>query len=91
VVAVSLKNSKNNELVRAMLAAIRSQGGEPRFKKKTGTSDMNVAAEAWAGVPIIAYGPGDSKLDHRPDERLDLEEYRRSIRVLETTIERLLD
>lgn len=81
---------KNNELVRAMLASIRDQGGEPRFKKKTGTSDMNVAASAWEGVPIVAYGPGDSRFDHTPEERLDLAEYGKAIAVLKATIHRLL-
>ena len=81
---------KNNELVRALLASIRGQGGEPRFKKKTGTSDMNVAAAVWEGVPIVAYGPGDSRLDHTPEERLDLAEYGRAIAVLRATIDRLL-
>ncbi len=81
---------KNNELVRALLASIRGLGGEPRFKKKTGTSDMNVAAGAWEGVPIVAYGPGDSRMDHTPEERLDLAEYQRAIEVLRGTIDRLL-
>ncbi len=81
---------KNTALVRAMLAAIRAEGGDPVFKRKTGTSDMNVAAAAWPGVPIIAYGPGDSRLDHTPEERLDLAELSRAAKVLEAALERLL-
>lgn len=81
---------KNTPLVRALLASIRAEGGEPAFKRKTGTSDMNVAAAAWPGVPIAAYGPGDSRLDHTPEERLDLSEYRTAIAVLERTVGRLL-
>jgi LysW-gamma-L-lysine carboxypeptidase len=39
--------------------------------------------------PIIAYGPGDSALDHTPDEHTDLDEYLRSIRVLTLALQRL--
>jgi LysW-gamma-L-lysine carboxypeptidase len=49
---------------------------------KTGTSDMNVVARAWPDMPILAYGPGDSSLDHTPQEHIELWEYFRSIQVL---------
>ncbi len=70
---------KNTPLVRAFLAAIRAEGLEPAFKVKSGTSDMNVVGPAW-NCPIVAYGPGDSSLDHTPNEHLDLAEYRQAIR-----------
>lgn len=72
---------KNTPLVRAMLRSIRAEGGHPRFKLKTGTSDMNVLAPSW-DCPFVAYGPGDSSLDHTPEERIEEKEYLRSIRVL---------
>lgn len=72
---------KNNALVRAFLVAIRGQGGKPAFTLKTGTADMNIVGPAW-GCPIVAYGPGDSALDHTPNEHLDLAEYERAIDVL---------
>jgi len=72
---------KNTPLVRAFLAAIRTEGLEPAFKVKSGTSDMNVVGPAWT-CPIVAYGPGDSRLDHTPNEHLDLAEYRQAIRIL---------
>ena len=77
---------KNNPLVRALLASIRAEGGEPTFRRKTGTSDMNLAHDAWPEVPIAAYGPGDSMLDHTPGERLDLAEYSRAINVMERVV-----
>jgi LysW-gamma-L-lysine carboxypeptidase len=77
---------KNTPLVRAFLRAIREQGGEPRFSVKSGTSDMNVVGPAWR-CPILAYGPGDSRLDHTPEEHIELEEYLRSIEVLTRAIE----
>ena len=73
-------SSKRNALVRALLGGIRSQEGRPRFKCKTGTSDMNLL-QVW-GCPIVAYGPGDSALDHTPDEHLDLADYERACAVL---------
>jgi LysW-gamma-L-lysine carboxypeptidase len=84
------QGDKNNPLVRAMLKAIRAEGGRPRFKLKTGTSDMNTVGPAW-GCPIVAYGPGDSSLDHTPDEHIDVEEYKRAIAVLARALETLDD
>jgi LysW-gamma-L-lysine carboxypeptidase len=72
---------KNSPVVRAMLRAIRAEGGRPRFKLKTGTSDMNIVGPAW-GCAIVAYGPGDSSLDHTPQEHIEIDEYLRSIDVL---------
>jgi len=74
--------------VRAFLAAIRSAGGEPGFVLKTGTADLNIVGPAW-NCPAVAYGPGDSTLDHTPDEKLALEDYRRAVDVLVKTLERL--
>lgn len=79
---------KNTPPVRALLRAIRAEGGRPRFKLKTGTSDMNVVGPAW-GCPIVAYGPGDSALDHTPDEHIEIEEFRRGIDVLARALETL--
>ena len=49
---------------------------------------MNVVGPIW-NCPIIAYGPGESALDHTPDERLNLGEYLRAIRVLASVLEAL--
>jgi LysW-gamma-L-lysine carboxypeptidase len=37
----------------------------------------------------VAYGPGDSSLDHTPKEHIDIEEYLRAIDVLTRTLETL--
>ncbi len=84
----AFRADKNNPLVRGFLGAIRALGGEPRFKLKTGTSDMNVVGPAW-GCPVVAYGPGDSSLDHTPHEHISLAEYRRAIGVLTAVLESL--
>ncbi|MFB6298729.1 MAG: [LysW]-lysine hydrolase [Halobacteriales archaeon] len=66
---------------RALRGAIRRAGGDPRLLRKTGTADMNLFAEQW-DCPMATYGPGDSDLDHAPDERLSLAEYDRGVTVL---------
>lgn len=83
------RGGKSNPLVRAFLAEIRAWGGTPRFVVKTGTSDMNVVAPHWPATPLLAYGPGDSSLDHTPREHLDLDEYLAAIRVLRGVLRRL--
>ena len=85
---VPFRAAKNTPVVAALLAGIRAAGGTPAFAYKTGTSDMNVVGPAW-GCPIAAYGPGDSGLDHTPEERLDLAEYEKSIGVLVEALRRL--
>ena len=80
--------AKDNALVRAMVGAIRTQGRRPAFVLKSGTSDMNVVCTRWR-CPLIAYGPGDSHLDHTPDEHLPLDDYATAIATLRHFIEHL--
>ena len=47
---------------------------------------MNVVGPIWQ-CPIVAYGPGDSQLDHTPDEHVVIAEYERAIAVLQTVLE----
>ncbi|WP_420595890.1 [LysW]-lysine hydrolase [Deinococcus sp.] len=77
----AIRYGRDTPLARALRLAIRAHGGIPVFKLKTGTSDMNVVAPHWP-VPTLAYGPGDSTLDHTPQERLDLAEYERAVLIL---------
>ena len=81
----AVRKDKNNLLVRNFLKSIRDLQAKPKFKLKTGTSDMNVVAPYW-DCPMVAYGPGDSSLDHTPDEHIEIEEYRRAIDVLESVL-----
>jgi LysW-gamma-L-lysine carboxypeptidase len=75
------KEGKNNPLVRAFLRAIRTEGGRPTFKVKLGTSDMNTVGPVW-DCPIVAYGPGDSALDHTPEEHILVKEFYQAITVM---------
>ena len=74
--------------MRAFLAGIRSVGGQPGFVLKTGTADLNIVAPVW-GCPAAAYGPGDSALDHTPNEHISLDEFKRSISVLQFVLKQL--
>jgi LysW-gamma-L-lysine carboxypeptidase len=77
-------------LVRSFLTALRTTAPDvrPSFVVKTGTSDMNVVAPVWQ-CPIVAYGPGDSSLDHTPHEHLALDDYWQAVLVLEGTLREL--
>ena len=79
---VAVRTDKSNALVKTFLRSIRDCKGIPKFKVKTGTSDMNVVTPVW-NCPIVAYGPGNSALDHTPEEHIEIEEYGRAIDVLE--------
>jgi len=79
---------KNTALVRAFLASIRAAAGKPGFVLKTGTSDLNIVAPVW-NCPAVVYGPGDSALDHTPDEHLPLSEYSQAVDVLKGVLQRL--
>src|SRR5688572_1459454 len=81
------KGDRHNVLVRSFLAGLRTfdPSAQLGFVVKTGTSDMNVVAPVWK-CPIVAYGPGDSALDHTPNEHLKLDEYWKAVNVLEQTL-----
>jgi len=84
----AFKGGKNGPLIRSFLAEIRRAGGDPGFVLKAGTADLNIVAPAW-GCPAIAYGPGDSNLDHTPNEHLSIGEYERAVDVLAAVLKRL--
>jgi LysW-gamma-L-lysine carboxypeptidase len=81
------RGDRNNALVRSFLAGLRSIEATEKlgFVLKTGTSDMNVVGPVWQ-CPMVAYGPGDSSLDHTPHEHLPLDEYWKAVNVLEQTL-----
>jgi [amino group carrier protein]-lysine/ornithine hydrolase len=81
------RGDRNNVLVRSFLAGLRSVEASEKlgFVVKTGTSDMNVVGPAWQ-CPIVAYGPGDSALDHTPNEHLSVDEYWKAVQVIEHTL-----
>ncbi|MEM3527439.1 MAG: M20/M25/M40 family metallo-hydrolase [Candidatus Bathyarchaeia archaeon] len=73
-------------LVRALRYSIRKVCGRtPILLKKTGTGDMNELGSK-LNIPMVAYGPGDSHLDHTPNEHISISEYLTSIRVYREAI-----
>lgn len=80
-----VRTDRGSPLARGFVRAIRAQSGMPRFKLKTGTSDLNVLVPAW-GCQALAYGPGDSQLDHTPREHVSITELERAVSVLELAL-----
>lgn len=78
-------SKRTNRLAKAFSRGIILNGGKPKPKRKTGTSDMNVVGPHW-NCPIIAYGAGDSTLDHTPNEHVIVDEYLKAIEVLKTVL-----
>jgi N-acetyl-ornithine/N-acetyl-lysine deacetylase len=88
---MAFQTTRTTPLARAFMAAIRATEGTGKhlsFKHKTGTSDMNVVGPAW-GENVVAYGPGDSHLDHTPREHIHIAEYAHAIDVLELVLREL--
>ncbi len=77
---------KSGPLVASFRKAIKLQEGTPKISLKTGTSDMNIAVPAWQS-PCLAYGPGDSTLDHTPNEHIQIAEYHQSIQIIREALE----
>lgn len=51
---------------------------------------MNVVGPIWQ-CPIVAYGPGDSSLDHTPEEHVDVQDFLQAIGVLQRVLEEIGD
>lgn len=84
----AFQSKRSTPLARSFNRAFQNIGIKPRFKLKTGTSDMNVVGPIW-NCPIVAYGPGDSQLDHTPEEHIVLNEYQQAIDILCHVLEEL--
>jgi LysW-gamma-L-lysine carboxypeptidase len=84
----AVRCDRRSRLASRFARSIRDEGGTPRHKVKTGTSDMNVVLPVW-NCQAVAYGPGDSHLDHTPDEHLQIDEYLSAVRVLTRVLEEL--
>jgi [amino group carrier protein]-lysine/ornithine hydrolase len=81
---------RTDPVVKALNAGILAHGVRPKSKLKTATSDLNILTRDWH-LPVATYGPGDSELDHSPDESIDIVEYLRGISVLTDALHHLAD
>ncbi|MEM2895963.1 MAG: M20/M25/M40 family metallo-hydrolase [Candidatus Bathyarchaeia archaeon] len=83
------ESKRDSLLVKSLAWAIRKVTSKQAvLVRKTGTADMNVLGQVLE-VPIVAYGPGDSKLDHSPNEYIMVDEYLASIQVYKRAIMKL--
>ncbi len=90
-VAKAFEADRRSVIVRALAWGIRKTTlNYASFSRKTGTGDMNVLGNALK-IPVVTYGPGDSTLDHTPNEHIDIQEYLDSIEVLKKTLKKLPD
>jgi LysW-gamma-L-lysine carboxypeptidase len=88
-VAKAFEADRRSVIVRALAWGIRKTTlNYASFSRKTGTGDMNVLGNALK-IPVVTYGPGDSRLDHTPNEHIDIQEYLDSIEVLRKSIKKL--
>jgi len=78
-------------LVRSLSWAIRRvRFQQVTLLRKTGTGDMNLLGSTMR-IPIVTYGPGNSHLDHTPNEFIEIKEYLESIEVYYKTVKRLFE
>jgi LysW-gamma-L-lysine carboxypeptidase len=83
------ETDKSSALVRAFTWAIRKITANPAvLVRKSGTGDINAFATA-IKRPMIAYGPGNSHLDHTANEHVNIREYLDAIQVLQEALNRL--
>lgn len=82
------KSSRANPLYRAFNQAFNNALPDTPLRAvvKKGTCDMNTLATTWRNVPFIAYGPGDSALDHTDREVIHTDDVLLARRVLKETV-----
>ncbi|MGH7609116.1 MAG: [LysW]-aminoadipate kinase [Candidatus Dormibacteria bacterium] len=72
---------RHGRLATAFSRAIRERGLTPVWQQRLGGSDLNVVLPQWA-CPAVVYGPGESALEHGPQESISLTDFRQGIAVL---------
>ncbi len=81
--------NKASPLVHVFSSSVRKVLNKPAtLLRKTGTGDMNILGKAM-NLPIVTYGPGNSRLDHTLDEHIDVSEYLTAIQVYKETLLKL--
>ncbi|NEW06696.1 M20/M25/M40 family metallo-hydrolase [Paenibacillus sp. SYP-B3998] len=80
-------NPRNCTLVKAFVRSFAKEGKSIHYIKKRGTSDMNTLATTWDSVPMVAYGPGDSSLDHTNHEYLHFHEVETTRKILKEAVD----
>jgi len=79
---------REDDLVKAMEAAMRASNLEPHIASWRAASDAGFLVHG-AGIPCVLFGPGDiEQAAHRPDEWIDLDDLDVAQRVFEHLIRR---
>lgn len=81
-------NARNCKLVKSFVYGFSKNGKKVNYLKKRGTSDMNTLAVSWNSIPMVAYGPGDSSLDHTSEEFVKNSEILNTRQVLKDSIDK---
>ncbi len=85
------ETDKDTILVRSLSWAIRkTRKSRVTLLKKTGTADINELSLKLK-IPMVAYGPGNSYLDHTPNEHIVIDDYLDSIQICREAIMRLFE
>lgn len=64
-------------------------GGSVTFLRKAGTNFMVFLADRYQ-IPVVSYGPGNPSLGHTSTENIEVDEYLKSIDVLEKFVQIIL-
>ena len=85
----SVETPTDHPIVLETRAAVAAAlGAEPRVRGATYYTDGGVFAPA--GVPMVIFGPGDDRLAHQPNERVEVVQVVDAVRAYAAILERLL-
>ncbi|WMT52058.1 MAG: M20/M25/M40 family metallo-hydrolase [Ferroplasma sp.] len=68
-------------LVKSFKEAITKNNMSPRLIFKSGSGDMNNLGNLWR-IPVITYGPGDTRLSHTQNEVINIRDFYKSVDVI---------
>jgi len=84
------EENKDSPLIKALRRTLTEEKIRPvKLIRKTGASDMNFVG-AYMKIPVVAYGPGNTQVEHTTKECIDVQEYLTSIKAVRKTLEKLL-
>jgi LysW-gamma-L-lysine carboxypeptidase len=68
-------------LVKSFKDAIVKNHMSPKLIFKSGSGDMNNLGNQWH-IPVITYGPGDTRLSHTQNEVINIKDFYKSVDVI---------
>lgn len=75
-------------IVQSFKEAITKNGMSPKLIFKSGSGDMNTLGNFWH-IPVITYGPGDTRLSHTQNEVIDISDFYKAIDVVSDSLKLL--